>query len=54
MRKLLALVLLALAFGGGFATVWTLTAPLTYADKIAIFEKHARLVQQNTGLGRKG
>jgi hypothetical protein len=27
MRELPALVLLAPAFGGGFATVWTLTAP---------------------------
>ena len=31
MRKLLPLVLLALAFGGGFATVWTVTAPPTHA-----------------------
>jgi hypothetical protein len=32
MRKLLAPVLLALAFGGGFATVWTLTAPPAHAS----------------------
>jgi hypothetical protein len=31
MRELPALVLLAPAFGGGFATVWTLTAPPAHA-----------------------